>query len=141
MFNGYEFDGGRLDVREDRFFHINQARQAQGGGRGGFHRGGGRGGYTGAAGGRSTDNLYGDYAGPGGRDGPSDRYDDGGYGGRGGYADRPPPGPRGFRSGPGAAPHIPFEAPPSTQIFVKNVRFRMLALSIRFLNGADNLLD
>ncbi|KAK9898698.1 RNA-binding domain-containing protein [Cystobasidium minutum MCA 4210] len=116
MFNGYEFDGGRLDVREDRFFHINQARQAQGG-RGGFSRGGARGDYAGAAGGRSTDNLYGDYAGPGGRD---DRYEDGGF--RSGYSDRGAPGgPRGGRGGPPPAAHIPFEAPPSTQIFVKNL--------------------
>lgn len=121
MFNGYEFDGGRLEVREDRFFHINQARAGQGAPRGGFSRGGARGGYHGAAGGRSTDNLYGDYAGPASRDisGPGDRYDDGGFG-RGGP---PPGGPRGSRFGNGPPPnaHIPFEAPPSTQIFVKNV--------------------
>lgn len=125
MFNGYEFDGGRLEVREDKFFHINQARNGQGSSRGGFVRGAARGGYHGAAGGRSTDNLYGDYAGPGARDGHNDRFDDGGYGGsRGGFGDRAPPrGPGGGRFGNGPPPnaHIPFEAPPSTQIFVKNV--------------------
>lgn len=122
MFNGYEFDGGRLEVREDKFFHINQARA--GAARGGFTRGSARGGYHGAMGSRSTDNLYGDYAGPGGRDSYNDRYDDGGYGGRGGYNDRMPPGGprgRGFGNGPPPNAHIPFEAPPSTQIFVKNV--------------------
>lgn len=72
MFNNYEFDGGRLEVREDRFYHINAARGAHGGPRGG--RGGSRGGFGGghsafaASGGssRTTDNLYGDYTGPDG---------------------------------------------------------------------------
>ena len=43
MFNGYEFDGGRLEVREDRFYHINASRGAHGG----LPRGGGRGGFGG----------------------------------------------------------------------------------------------
>jgi len=135
MFNGYEFDGGRLEVREDRFYHINAARGAhgglpgsrggRGGGRGGFgghmgHSGGG-GGY---GGGRSTDNLYGDYNGPegegrGGDSGDMDMSGGSGFsGGRGGFGGRG----RGRGGFPQEERHRDIiAAAPSMQIFVKNL--------------------
>ena len=145
MFNNYEFDGGRLEVREDRFYHINAARGAHGGPRGG--RGGSRGGFSGghssfaASGGnsRTTDNLYGDYTGPDGTptapeaaagdvemgNGYSGSGIGGGRGGggRGGFAG----GRGGYPTGPGgfserSKTFEPRQAAPSTQIFVQNVR-------------------
>lgn len=117
MFNGYEFEGGRLEVREDRFFHINQARSALGPPRGG--RPSGRGGFSGShASSRSTDNLYNDYAGP--SDSMSSRCggDDFGSGSErlsySGFSGRAPP------TGPYAG-RDPIQASPSTQIFVNNV--------------------
>lgn len=129
MFNGYEFDGGRLEVREDRFYHINAARGAHGGpagGRGG-RGGGGRGGFRGDrgdyGGGRSTDNLYGDYGGPD-NDSRMDSGDmdmsggGGGFGGsRGGFSG--PRGRGGYRTEERHKDII--AAAPSLQIFVKNV--------------------
>jgi len=94
MFNGYEFDGGRLEVREDRFYHINASRGAHGG----LPRGGGRGGFGGRG--------YEDDRGFGGR------------GGRGGFGGgRAPPA---FPSADGHR-REPIPAPPSTQIFVNNL--------------------
>ncbi|KAL7007848.1 g-strand binding protein [Cystobasidiomycetes sp. EMM_F5] len=117
MFNGYEFEGGRLEVREDRFFHINQARSALGPPRGG--RPSGRGGFSGShASSRSTDNLYNDYAGP--SDSMSSRCggDDFGSGSErlsySGFSGRAPP------TGPYAG-RDPIQASPSTQIFVNNL--------------------
>ena len=110
MFNGYEFEGGRLEVREDRFFHINQARaQARGGRPPRDDRDGDRGGYGGD---RSTDDLYGEYSGRGGGDygrRGGDDYDRDRYGGGRG----PPSGPSFGRE--------PIRADPSAQIFVNNV--------------------
>lgn len=130
MFDGYEFDGGRLEVREDRFFHINNARGGHGGpggrGRGGFPRGGGRGGFGSGsnadpyAASRDTENLYGDYSGP---DAGPGGFRGGRGGGRGGFGGGPG---RGGFGGPGGPPGgernaPPYDAPPSLQIFVKNL--------------------
>lgn len=83
QFNGYDWQGRALEVREDRF-----AGSAPGGfaGRGGF---GGRGGFAGGFGGR------GGYGGRGGFGG--------GYGARGGYGGGyAGAGPGGYDAGPGA---------------------------------------
>ena len=122
QFNGYDWQGRVLEVREDRF-----AGGAPGGGfgaRGGF-AGGFRGGYGGGYGGR------GGYGGGFGRGG----YGGGGYGGRGGYGGGGgyggPPG--GGYGGGAAAAAAPVVAPnaftdyatsgtePSPIIYVRNV--------------------
>jgi len=101
MFNGFEYEGRTMEVREDR------AGSANAGFRGGLPgnirggRGGVRDSYGGSGpGGRDTSNLYGDYSGQDGS--PSS-----------------PPGyrgaPRGIAGGPSLSIH------PNQQIFVKNL--------------------
>ncbi|PLW13887.1 hypothetical protein PCANC_14372 [Puccinia coronata f. sp. avenae] len=101
MFNGFEYEGRTMEVREDR------AAMSNGGFRGGFAASS-RGGHGGARGtfggggpaGRDTSNLYGDYS---GQDGSPDS----------------PPGHRGApRSIPGG-PSLSIQ--PNQQIFVKNL--------------------
>ena len=130
MYNGFEFQGNILEVREDRV-----APGAGGGGRGGFGGGfqgrggyqgrggfgGGFGGHQGFAGGRPfTQDMYagfnGEPGGPGGFGGHG-----GGFGGRGGFGGG---GRGGFPGGFNAAymgSHPGVAIAPSTQIFVKNV--------------------
>lgn len=103
MYNGFEFQGNLLEVREDRFpnGHMGGGFAPRGGfaGRGGFGGGfGGRGGFAGGyAGG-----FGGGFPGAGG-------FGAGGFGAAGG-----------FPSGPGFTPE-PRVIQPSTQIFVKNL--------------------
>lgn len=106
MYNGFDWNGRIIEVREDKF-----AGSGGGFGGGGYGGGfGGRGGYGGGFGGR------GGFGGPRGGFG-------GGFGGRGGYGG----GFGGGYGGPGAhggagaqyAPPPPAE--PSLQIFVKNL--------------------
>jgi len=117
QFNGYDWQGRMLEVREDRF--AGPAMGAGGYGRGGFA--GGRGAFGGGYGGRGG---FG-----GGRGGF------GGYGGRGGYGGGPggPGGPGNFESGGGgvgggaSVPPNPFTdhatagAEKCDTIFVRNV--------------------
>ncbi|KAI9625114.1 hypothetical protein H4Q26_016503 [Puccinia striiformis f. sp. tritici PST-130] len=101
MFNGFEYEGRTMEVREDRSAGDN------GGFRGGFRgssrggRGGVRGGFGGGGpGGRDTTNLYGDYSGQ----------------------DGSPGSPRGYRATSRGAPGGPsLNIQPSQQIFVKNL--------------------
>ena len=74
LFNGYDWQGRQIEVREDRYAGSGPG-PPQYGGRGGFGYGG-RGGYGGGYGGRGG--FDGGYGGRGGGYG-------GGYGGRGGY--------------------------------------------------------
>ena len=117
QFNGYDWQGRLLEVREDRF-----AGPGMGGGRGGFGGGFGRGAFAGGFGGRGG---YG-----GGRGGFGGGYGRGGFGaGVGGY-DASGAGP-GLAMGavPGAAPAAPNPftdfAEPGTEkceiIYVRNV--------------------
>ena len=108
QFNGYDWSGRLLEVREDRF-----AGGGRGGfgGRGNFGGGYGRGGFDGGFGGRGG--FGGPGAGFGGRGGFAGGFGRGGYGGApGGYG---PPG--GYAGGPpgagayGAAPTAPTAAP------------------------------
>lgn len=114
MYNGFEFQGNLLEVREDRFpnGHMGGGFAPRGGfaGRGGFGGGfGGRGGFAGGyAGG-----FGGGFPGAGG-------FGAGGFGAAGG-----------FPSGPGFTPE-PRVIQPSTQIFVKNVSFSPRLLSSFF---------
>ena len=116
QFNGYDWQGRQLEVREDRF-----AGPPGGGfgGRGGFG-GGTRGGFS-ARGGFGGRGSYG-----------------GGYGGRGGYgAGYGGPPASGFNdaaaSSTGAAPPNPFTdfassgGEPSELIYVRNVRLQIMA--------------
>ncbi len=113
QFNGYDWQGRMLEVREDRF--AGPAMGAGGYGRGGF--GGGRGGFGGGYGGRGG---FG-----GGRGGFG-----GGYGGgRGGYGGGGAPGGGGgFDGGHAAVPPNPFTDHASAgvekcdTIYVRNVR-------------------
>ncbi|KAI8461793.1 RNP domain-containing protein [Phakopsora pachyrhizi] len=120
MFNGFEYEGRTISVREDRSGSYNSGsrgslRGATGGrsmpgGRSGF-KGGPANGYHGS-GSRDTSNLYGDYSGqdnPSG--GGSDHLEGGGGGVRGSL------GGRGSSGGGGAS----LSAQPSQQIFVKNL--------------------
>lgn len=101
MYNGFDWNGRVIEVREDRF---------AGGGYGGGGGFGGRGGYGGGYGGGGYGGGRGGFGGRGGYGG--------GFGGRGGYG-----GP-GFGGAPGgyaaAQQQLP-PADPSMQIFVKNV--------------------
>ncbi|POY71740.1 hypothetical protein BMF94_5101 [Rhodotorula taiwanensis] len=106
MYNGFEFQGSILEVREDRF------PTPGGGGRGGFGGGGGRGGFAGGFGGR------GGFAGGAGAFG--------GFGGAAAYG-FPAAGGFGIPTGPGGAfagmPVGPAGSvlPPSNQIYVRNL--------------------
>ncbi|GAA6024314.1 hypothetical protein JCM11491_005983 [Sporobolomyces phaffii] len=103
MYNGFEFQGNLLEVREDRFPNNHMGGggyMGRGGfaGRGGFGGFGGRGGFAGGFGG-----AYGGGFGPGA------------FAAAGGF-----PGAGGFPAGPGFHPE-PRVVAPSTQIFVRNL--------------------
>ncbi|KAL1673693.1 RNA-binding domain-containing protein [Schizophyllum commune] len=110
MYNGFDWYGRVLEVREDRYAGLSGPGRGgfRGRGRGGFRggfRGGGGGGYGGGGGGRdfSNQDLYADYSGPDQRGAYG-----GGYGGGGAYG--------------GAAAAAPFpDADPSQQIMVRNL--------------------
>ena len=125
MYNGFEWYGRTLEVREDRYAGLSgpgsyrgSVRGLRGGLRGssgfrGGYRGGYRGGFAGgvaAGGGRdfSSQDLYADYSGPDsqGNMRMGGYGDSGAYGGAGAY---------------GAAAGAGFEAEPSQQIMVRNV--------------------
>lgn len=106
MYNGFDWNGRVIEVREDRFAGGGGGGHGFGGGYGGGFAGG-RGGYGGYAGG---------FGGRGGFGGPRGGFG-GGFGGRGGYGGAG--GPGGFGGGY-QAPQLP-PAEPSTQIFVKNL--------------------
>ncbi|GAA5861087.1 hypothetical protein JCM8547_008030 [Rhodosporidiobolus lusitaniae] len=110
MYNGFEFQGSVLEVREDRF---------PGGGAGGFA---GRGGFGGGFGGRGG--FGGGFGGRGGFGGGGGGHAgfagaQGGFGGFGGAQQAGfagvPGGPAGFGGVPGA--HLP----PSQQLYVRNL--------------------
>jgi len=116
MYNGFDWYGRVLEVREDRYAGLSGPGTFRGGLRGGIRgglrggglrggpRGGFRGGFAGgAAAGRdfSSENLYADYSGP-------DQSAAGGLGGYGGY-------------GGGYGGAAAFEAEPSQQIMVRNL--------------------
>ncbi|CAD6911083.1 unnamed protein product [Tilletia controversa] len=120
MYNGWEFQGRPLEVREDRFAGMGPPHgvaSAPGGGGPGFNAGGwaggagggGGGGYRGGPGGGGGGGYGGGAGGGGGRAGssyaPAPRY-------AGGYANVPT-GPSGGGGGGGN--------PPSLQIYVKNL--------------------
>lgn len=115
MYNGFEFQGSILEVREDRF------PTPGGGGRGGFGGGGGRGGFAGGFGGR------GGFAGGAGAFG--------GFGGAAAYG-FPAAGGFGIPAGPGGAfagmPVGPAGSvlPPSNQIYVRNVSHLAARLTV-----------
>lgn len=106
QFNGYDWQGRALEVREDRF-----AGGGPGAGRGGFGGGFGRGGF-GARGGFG-----------GGRGGYG-----GGFGGRGGFGGAPPSFGGGFENAAPSGPPNPFTdyatsgGEKSAIIYVRNVR-------------------
>ena len=111
QFNGYDWSGRLLEVREDRFAGGRGGFQGGFGGRGNFAGGyGGRGGFDGGFGGRGG---FGPGAGFGGRGGFAGGYGRGGYGGGapgygppGGYAGGPPgAGGYGAPAAPAAAPN------------------------------------
>lgn len=125
QFNGYDWQGRPLEVREDRF-----AGSGPGfGGRGGFA--GGRGGFGGGFGGRGGFPGRGGFG--GGFGGPRGGFG-GGYGGGGGG---------GFDAGPAAssAPPNPFTdfatsgSERSETIYVRNVSFSTADWSRRCANG------
>lgn len=135
QFNGSEFNGRHIDVREDRFAGA-PPRPPYGGGYGG---GFGRGGYGGGGGGYGFRGGYGGgrggFGGGYGRGGYGGGYGGGGYGGppHGGYG-----GDGGYGGGGGAggagghAPVAPNDftdtasagGEPSSTIFVSNVHFQ-----------------
>jgi hypothetical protein len=142
QFNGYEFNGRHIDVREDRFAGAPRQNFGGGYGGGGFGRGYGSGGYGG--GGFRGGYGRGGYGGGGFGRGSygsggygSGGYGSGGYGGGGGgYHDGYSGG--GGGSGPHSrAPVAPSEftdtasagGEPSSIIFVSNVRFFCLMLT------------
>ncbi|PCH35003.1 RNA-binding domain-containing protein [Wolfiporia cocos MD-104 SS10] len=102
MYNGFDWYGRTLEVREDRFAGLSGPGAFRGGLRGGLrglrgglrggYRGGIRGGYAGAAGRDfSSENLYADYSGPDQSGGGlrMDGYGGGAYGGYGGFEPEP----------------------------------------------------
>jgi hypothetical protein len=129
QFNGAEFGGRHIDVREDRFAGTNP-RQSFGGGYGGGGFGG-RGGY-GGGGGYAGGGFRGGYGGGRGgfggggfsRGGYGGGYGGGGAGGGGGYSDG-----GGFVGAAASVPVAPNDytdpaaagGEPSTIIFVSNV--------------------
>jgi len=124
QFNGYDWQGRLLEVREDRFAGAGIGGGY--GGRGGF--GGGRGGFGGGGGGFGRGGFG------GGRGGF-------GYGGRGGGY---PAGGGGFDGGGGGAPPVSAAPNPFTDfattgtdrseiIYVRNVRARASLVSLFFV--------
>lgn len=113
QFNGYEWQGRNLEVREDRF----AGAPGGFGGRGGF--GGGRGGFGGGFGGRGG-GFAGGRGGFGGGFGARGGYGGGGFGG-------PPGGGPGFESNAGSNPPNPFTdfaaggGEPGNTIYVRNL--------------------
>lgn len=108
MYNGFDWYGRTLEVREDRYAGLTGPGSFRGGYRGGLRglrgsglrggsRGGFRGGYAGggaAAAGRDfSDNLYADYSGPDSQGGAAglrmDGFAAGGYGAYAGYEPEP----------------------------------------------------
>ncbi|BGP55276.1 hypothetical protein JCM8202_000649 [Rhodotorula sphaerocarpa] len=111
MYNGFDFQGSVLEVREDRF------PSAGGGGRGGYGGGAGRGGYGGGFGGRGA------FAGAGG---PAAAFGAGAFGGAGAYGFAGAGAAFGIPTGPGAFAGMPVGPaasvlPPSNQIYVRNL--------------------
>lgn len=109
MYNGFEFQGSVLEVREDRF------PSSGGGGRGGFGGGAGRGGFGGG---------FGDRGAYGGAGAGAAAFGAGAFG-AGAYGFAGAPG-FGVPSGPGAFAGMPVGPaasvlPPSNQIYVRNV--------------------
>ncbi|KAI9062104.1 RNA-binding domain-containing protein [Trametes sanguinea] len=115
MYNGFDWYGRRLEVREDRYagltgpgsYRGGMRGGLRGGLRGGFRGGGGgfRGGYAGAPGGRdfSSQDLYADYSGPDSQGAMRiPAYGDAGYGTAG-------------------SAYGGFDAEPSQQIMVRNL--------------------
>ncbi|KAI0084056.1 hypothetical protein BDY19DRAFT_899142 [Irpex rosettiformis] len=114
MYNGFDWYGRTLEVREDRYAGLSGPGSYRGGLRGGLRgvrggfrgglRGGFRGGYGGAAAGRdfSSQDLYADYSGPDQAGASVGGYGGSGYGGGAGY---------------GAG----FETSPNQQIMVRNL--------------------
>ena len=129
QFNGYDWQGRILEVREDRF--AGGAPGGFAGGRGGFGGGGFRGGYGGGFGGRGG--FGGGRGGYGGGFGGRGGFDGGYGGGRGGYDGGYGGGRGGYGGGGGAAAAAPVVAPnaftdnatsgtdPSPVIYVRNV--------------------
>lgn len=122
QFNGYNWQGRNLEVREDRYAGSQQGFGGRGGFGGGF--GGGRGGgYGGGYGGRGGYGGYdGGYVGRGGYGGGRGGYGGGYQGGRGGYqggggygAGAPAPAANAFVDGVTAG------TDPSPIIFVRNL--------------------
>ncbi|GAA5861935.1 hypothetical protein JCM3774_001357 [Rhodotorula dairenensis] len=108
MYNGFEFQGSVLEVREDRF-----PSTGGGGGRGGFGGGAGRGGFGGGFGGRGA------YGGAGAAAFGADAFGAGAYGFAGASAFGIPSGPGAFGGMPvGPAASV---LPPSNQIYVRNL--------------------
>ncbi|KAI0331769.1 RNA-binding domain-containing protein [Cubamyces sp. BRFM 1775] len=117
MYNGFDWYGRTLEVREDRYAGLTGPgsyrgglrgglRGARGGGlRGGGFRGGFRGGFAGGAGGRdfSSQDLYADYSGPDSQGGMRMGGFDAGY------------------AAAGAGAYAGFEPEPSQQIMVRNL--------------------
>ncbi|KAL0959773.1 hypothetical protein HGRIS_011463 [Hohenbuehelia grisea] len=125
MYNGFDWYGRTLEVREDRFAGLSgpgsfrggfrgAARGLRGGFRGGLR--GLRGGYAQAGAGRdfSNQDLYADYSGPDQQGAPGLRMDGGGFGG--GFGGGPRGGGMGFNS---MANYV--EPEPSQQIMVRNL--------------------
>lgn len=159
QFNGYDWNGRILEVREDRFANSGPPGGGFGGRGGGGFRGGFRGGYDGGFGGRGGyDGGFGGRGGYGGYGGGRGGYG-GGYGGRGGgYGDRGGygGGGGGYGGGPGAgyvggygggapvqsAPPNPFTdnatsgGDPSPTVHVRNVSGHYT-----FLSGPDTFAN
>ena len=123
MYNGFEWYGRTLEVREDRYAGLTGPGSYRGGIRGGMRglrgggfrggmRGGFRGGFGGGAAGRdfSSQDLYADYSGPDQQARMSGMG--GGYGGDAAYG--------------GAGAYAGFDAEPSQQIMVRNVSAHLL---------------
>jgi len=119
MYNGFDWYGRVLEVREDRFAGLSGARGRGGirgglrGLRGGLGRGGGlRGGYGGGAGRDfSNQDLYADYSGPDQQTGGAMRVDGyaGSYNGNG------------YAGGVAATTAVAYNLEPSQQIMVRNL--------------------
>jgi hypothetical protein len=134
MYNGYDWYGRILEVREDRYAGLTGPSSFRGGlrgGRGGLRglrggpglRGSFRGGLGGAGGGRDFNrDIYADYSGPDQASTPSGPG--GGFSGRGGFGGGRGGALGGHGAGEGGAGFndLP-EAEPSQQIMVRNVSF------------------
>ncbi|EIW54807.1 RNA-binding domain-containing protein [Trametes versicolor FP-101664 SS1] len=126
MYNGFDWYGRTLEVREDRYAGLTGPGSYRGGVRGGARgglrgglrgggfRGGFRGGFGGAAGGRdfSSQDLYADYSGPDSQGG----LRLGAYSDTGAYTASGATAPYGAAAGAAA-----FEPEPSQQIMVRNL--------------------